>query len=292
MTEGDRRNNYDFNLFQNNLIKKKARKNVMKKLFVIMLTVFMLAACSSTTPNKGQDTDQKDNQTVETTFEDELIEPKTIIIGTSPDYPPYESLDAQTNELVGFDVDLLNALVAKLDGYEIEWRYMEFDTIVSAVQTKQVDLGVSGFSYDPEKQVAFTDIYYNAGQTVLVKKDSNIHSASDLNGKVVAAQIGTTCLDLAKEIEGAEVVTATDAKILVEALKTGAYDGVCLDTTVAMSYVNTDPNLTVLDEELASDSYAIVVNSEHTKLVEKLNELLADFMQTEEYQALCDKWGM
>ena len=65
-------------------------------------------------------------------------------------------------------------MVSKLDGYEVVWQKMEFDTIVSAVQTGTIDFGVSGFSYDPEKQVLFTDTYYDAGQTVLVLKDSRI----------------------------------------------------------------------------------------------------------------------
>lgn len=279
MSESDRRNN----LNTNNRINKMKENKIMKKALLIMITVFMLVACSSNS-----------NQTPETekTFEDELISEKTIIIGTSPDYPPYETLDSATGELIGFDIDLMNALVAKLDGYQIEWKQMEFDTIVTAVQTKQVDLGVSGFSYDPEKQVLFSDTYYKAGQTVLVKADSGIHSAEDLNGKLVAAQLGTTCVDLANSIEGAEVVTATDAKILVEALKSGAYDGVCLDTSVALNYVEADSSLAVLDNELASDTYALITSKENTALIAKLNELLAEFIETEEYSALLAKWGM
>lgn len=262
----------------------------MKKVILLLIAMFMLVACSSTqTPT---DTENTETAQTEETFESELLSENTIIIATSPDYPPYESIDSETGELIGFEIDLMNAIVEQLDGYTIEWRQMEFDTIVSAVQLKQVDLGVSGFSYDPEKQVLFSDIYYDAGQTVLVKADSGIHTAEDLNGKLIAAQIGTTCVELAQSIEGAEVVTATDAKVLVEALKTGAYDGVCLDTSVAMNYVNADDSLTVLDEELASDSYGLITSTDNDLLIAKINELLQEYMSTDAYQELLTKWGM
>lgn len=269
---------------------KKKENRQMKKIILLLIAVFMLVACSSTqTPT---DTENTETAQTEETFESELLSDNTIIIATSPDYPPYESIDSETGELIGFEIDLMNAIVEQLDGYTIEWRQMEFDTIVSAVQLKQVDLGVSGFSYDPEKQVLFSDIYYNAGQTVLVKADSGIHTAEDLNGKLIAAQIGTTCVELAQSIEGAEVVTATDAKVLVEALKTGAYDGVCLDTSVAINYVNSDDSLAVLDEELASDSYGLITSTDNDLLIAKINELLEEYMSTDAYQELLTKWGM
>lgn len=261
----------------------------MKKIVLVLIALFMLVACSS---NNNSTNNSNNSGNDNTTFESELITEKNIIIATSPDYPPYETIDSTTGEIVGFEIDLMDALVSKLDGYTIEWRQMEFDSIVSAVQLKQVDLGVSGFSYDPKKQVLFSDIYYHAGQTVLVKSDSGIHTVEDLNGKLIAAQLGTTCVDSANAIEGAEVVTATDAKVLVEGLKTGAYDGVCLDTSVALSYVNANSDLAVLDEELASDSYALITNSENTKLIEEINGLLNEYMQSSEYQDLLAKWGM
>lgn len=286
MSESDRRSK------NKKLIKKYKKKEnrQMKKVILLLIAMFMLVACSSTqTPT---DTENTETAQTEETFENELLSENTIIIATSPDYPPYESIDSETGELIGFEIDLMNAIVEQLDGYTIEWRQMEFDTIVSAVQLKQVDLGVSGFSYDPEKQVLFSDIYYDAGQTVLVKADSGIHTAEDLNGKLIAAQIGTTCVELAQSIEGAEVVTATDAKVLVEALKTGAYDGVCLDTSVAMNYVNADDSLTVLDEELASDSYGLITSTDNDLLIAKINELLQEYMSTDAYQELLTKWGM
>ena len=264
----------------------------MKKLLIVLFALFLLVGCG----NKQEETVSQNQEAAPSKeieeWEKELIEPKIIYVGTSPDYPPFESLD-DNNNIVGFDVDVFEAVVSKLDGYKVEWQPMEFDTIVSAVQTGTVDFGVSGFSYDPEKQVLFTDTYYDAGQTVLVLKDSGYKTVADLKGKTIGVQLGTTCVDSAKEsIEDVNLVTGTDVGVLVNALKQGQYDGVCLDSVVANNFVKSDSAFTVLDEALISDAYCMITASEKTKLMDKINSLLVEFVNSDEYTALIDKWGM
>lgn len=249
----------------------------MKKLFIALALLMVLAGCG-----QGKET--------ATTYQDELISSSEVIVATSPDYPPYESIDESSGEIVGFDIDLMNK-VAELLGLEIKWQAMEFSTIVSAVQTGQVDLGVSGFSYDPEKQVAFSDAYYSSSQTILYLKDDSYDDIDDFKGKKIAAQLGTTCYELMSTYEGIEVVTGTDAAVLVEALRTGAYDGVCLDTPVASNYIANNDEFSML-EPIAEDSYSIITASDNTLLIEAINDALNSFMLTDEYQDMLAKWGI
>lgn len=255
----------------------------MKKILVLVLCLLVLAGCGSNKKEEVASTGEA--------WENQLIEKGKIYVGTSPDYPPFESLDDNGNP-IGFDIDVFEAVVSKLDGYEVVWQKMEFDTIVSAVQTGTIDFGVSGFSYDPEKQVLFTDTYYDAGQTVMVLKDSGIKKASDLDGKKVAAQLGTTCYDAAKENLKADLSTGTDVGVLVNALKEGQYDGVCLDTVVAENYVKNDSSFVLIDEPLVTDAYSMITKTENKELMDKINGLLVEFVQSAEYQALITKWGM
>ncbi len=248
----------------------------MKKLVALLLTLIILTSCSS-------------NEEA-AVYTDELITQGTLIVATSPDYPPYESIDESTGEIVGFDIDVMETIAENLD-LEISWQSMEFSTIVSAVQTGQVDLGISGFSYDPQKQVAFSDPYYTSSQTILYLKDDNYETVDDFAGKTVAAQLGTTCYDLISGYESIETVTGTDAAVLVEALRTGAYDGVCLDTPVAQNYVNNNTDFTMLDP-IAEDSYSIITSSDNELLIAKINEELASFMATDAYDKLLIKWGI
>ena len=83
-------------------------------------------------------------------------EAQNIIIAMSPDYPPFDDLTT-SGELTGFDYDMGEWLFTWLNengyNYTHEWKQMSFDTIISAIQTDQVDLGISGFTYAEDRKV-------------------------------------------------------------------------------------------------------------------------------------------
>lgn len=114
---------------------------------------------------------------------DKVKEKGVVTVGNSPDYPPFESI-GDNGERVGFDVDLLNAMTAKM-GLKIQWVTMEFSAIVTAVRSGQVDMGMSGFSITPERaeQVGFSSPYIASGQVIVTRTDSDIKGVADLNGK-------------------------------------------------------------------------------------------------------------
>ena len=250
----------------------------MKKMFKIAAVAAMVLGCSACS-----------NTQEETTWENQLIEENKLIVGISPDYPPYESLE--NGEMVGFDVDMM-AELEKYLGVEVEFEQMTFSTIVDAVNLGQVDVGVSGFTYDPERQVLFSDPYLESAQVILTKNDSGIESAADLNGKVVGAQLGTTGADAAAEIEGTTVELNQDANILVEALKAGQMDAVVIDILVAQNYEASDSSLVVLEEPLIDEENGIICSTSNELLMEALNDAIAQFKESDAYEELKTKWGM
>ncbi|MEH7662549.1 transporter substrate-binding domain-containing protein, partial [Bacillus velezensis] len=84
-----------------------------------------------------------------------------LIMGTSADYKPFEYKDG--DQITGFDVDLAKAL-GKKTGYDVEVQDMDFNSLITALKSKQVDMILSGMTPTPErkKQVDFSDIYYTA----------------------------------------------------------------------------------------------------------------------------------
>ena len=136
-------------------------------------------------------------------------ETQNIIIGISPDYPPYDDLTAD-GQLTGYDYEMGEWLFGWLEdngyNYSHEWKQMSFDTIISAIQADQVDLGISGFTYDSERKVLFSEPYLESAEVALVNADNDeINTLDDLVGKAIGAQLGTTGESCANEIEGATV---------------------------------------------------------------------------------------
>ncbi len=251
----------------------------MKKILKLTAVAAMVLGCSACSQTQEE----------EISWQDQLIEENTLIVGISPDYPPYESLE--NGEMVGFDVDMM-AELEKYLGVNVEFEQMTFSTIVDAVNLGQVDVGVSGFTYDPERQVLFSDPYLESAQVILTKKDSGIESAADLSGKVVGAQLGTTGADAAAEIEGASVELNQDANILVEALKAGQMDAVVVDLLVAQNYEESDSSLVVLDEPLVDEENGIICSTSNELLMDALNDAIAQFKESDAYEELKTKWGM
>lgn len=238
---------------------------------------FTMAACSSST-----EADKESDSTVK----------ETILIGISPDYPPYESKTTD-GEIVGFDPDMTAWLFEYLNengyNYDYEFVELEFKTIISSLQAGQIDLGISGFTYDPERQGIFSDSYYDSAQVIVVTEDSEITGAADLNGKLVGAQQGTTGEEAANSIEGATVNAVTDAKLMMETLKANGIDAAILDRVVAENYVAAG-GYKIVGEEL-TDEYNLIYSSEaNQELMDQINQAIEAFKESDAYEELVAKW--
>ena len=256
----------------------------MKKILSLLLVLaFILTGCSA-------------NEKTAQSIDDEVLEIGKLVVGISADYPPFESLDLNNN-LIGYDVDMANTLVSKIttaDGqtYVAEFVQMDFSTIISALQTGQVDVGIAAFSYDPNRQCLFTDPYYLSAQVICVLKDYGINTLDDLNGKTVAAGEGTVGYEAASQISGVTMTSPGDYLQQFEMLKNNQIDAVVCDQKVAEGFVSTNSSLKVLDEKLAEDNLCITVKEGNTYILEALNTAIKSFVENGESDALKEKWGL
>lgn len=146
-------------------------------LAIILAATFVLSGCDDKKDNSPKNNSQDNSQTI-------------LRVGTSGAYPPFESRDANGN-LVGFDVDVLNAIGKKLN-YKIEWTTAEFSGLFGMLDTHRIDTIANLVSVTPERQkkYLFSKDYAYDGAQLVVKKDSNIQNLSDLKGKVLGAMLG------------------------------------------------------------------------------------------------------
>ena len=219
----------------------------------------------------------------------------TISIGTSPDYPPYESYAEDNKTLVGFDVDMVEILEGYMNEgetkYELEFVPMSFDTIVTQLQADQLDLGISGFSYSEDRKVEWSTPYCSSSQVIIVPTGSNIKSIDDLDGKVIGTQSGSTGEEAANTVKGAKVITIADVKLLFENLRANQYDAIVTDYSVGKNYVE-NADFEMLDDYLLEEENFIVAKEGNTEIIKIVNEAVEKFIASDDYIKLTDKYGI
>jgi polar amino acid transport system substrate-binding protein len=117
-----------------------------------------------------------------------------IKVGTSADYPPFESVDESGNK-VGFDIDLMTEIAKRLD-VKLEWVDMPFDSLIAAVQEGKIDASISAFNYneDRDKMIDFSEAYYTSEDAFTVADGftGTIVNPEDVAAYKVGVQTGTT----------------------------------------------------------------------------------------------------
>lgn len=219
---------------------------------------------------------------------------KVWLVGTDALYPPFGFKDDKTGDLVGFDVDIINA-IAKEEGYTTKIQNLNFDGLIPAMQTGSLDIAISDMTITEErgKTVAFTAPYYKAGTGLVVGKDNTtIHSFKDLPGKRIGVSIGATGAEVAHDIKDAKIREFNTIADAFLELKNGGVDAVINDTPVNEYYVATKgkDSAKTITEELNIQDLGIAVKKGNGALLTKLDEGLKKIKANGEYQKIYIKW--
>ena len=170
---------------------------------------------------------------------------------------------------------------------------MEFNSIITAVQSGKADLGLAGMTVTDERKqsVDFTDSYATGIQSVIVKEGSSIKSIDDLKGKKIGVQLATTGDIYAKDDFGEENVEeynkGADA---VMALTSGKIDAVIIDNQPAKSFVETTDSLQILDTDYVQEDYAAAIQKGNTDLLNAVNGALKELKEDGTIQKILDKY--
>jgi polar amino acid transport system substrate-binding protein len=171
---------------------------------------------------------------------------------------------------------------------------MNFDGIIAAVEANSVDIGLSAFTITPDRQkmVDFSMPYYRSGLILAVSKNNNgIKSIDDLKGKTIAAQIGTTGYDRAKEVPGATVKPFDHIPEALLDVKSGDAAALINDLPVSAYYVNQSPNdYKLVGDTLDSEYYGIVVAKNKPQILQQINDGLNKLKASGEFATIYKKW--
>ena len=254
----------------------------MKKLTAFALALVMalglLAGCGSS---------NSDNNTPAGDDASDAAKTK-LVVATSPDFPPFESLEG--SEVVGIEVDILKKVAEKM-GMELDLQQMDFDSVIPGVQAGKFDLGMSGITVTDKRKenVDFSSVYFMAAQAIVVTADSGIIGKADLEGKKVSIQTGTTAEEYCMG-NGYEVLAFTANNDAAAALTAGKVDAWVVDNEVALAMAP-ELGLTVLDEAMTSEPYAFAFQK-GSELVAPFNEALDALLADGTVEQIFQQYGV
>ena len=218
--------------------------------------------------------------------------PKTLTMGTSADYKPFEFHDTSSGQdkIVGYDIDVAERIAKDL-GFELKITDMDFNVLIPALQSKRVDFVMSGVTLTAErkKSIDFSDIYYVVQNTILAKKDGGLTTEASLNGKIVGTQLGSVQQEVAKKIPGAKLETRNKISDLIQELNAGRIDAAIVEDVSAKSYINTYPNLQFSVLKGNEEGYAIAF-PKGSNLVQPFNRAIAAMQQDGTLTQFEQKW--
>ena len=262
--------NYTYNIC---ILNKLLGKGIfdMKKILAFVLVAIMaisLTACVNAKPT----------------------EKETLVMATNATFPPYEYYDG--DEIVGIDAEIAKAIADKL-GMELRIDDMEFNSIITAVNSGQADIGMAGMTIteDRKQSVDFSDSYATGVQVVIVTQDSPIQTVDDLAGKKIGVQLTTTGDIYATDEFGKDyVVQFNKGADAVLALKNGQVDAVIIDNQPAKAFVDQNEGLKILETEYANEDYCIAFKKGNDELREKVNNALNELIADGTVQDIIDKY--
>ncbi|WP_457942055.1 transporter substrate-binding domain-containing protein [Caproiciproducens sp. LBM24188] len=266
------------------------------KLAAIVLAVAMavsMGACSSagtTAASSGA------SSAAASTTIDKIKADGYITMSTNAEFEPFEYKDG--DKVTGIDVEIAQKVADKL-GVQLKVNDIAFDTLITELNSGKSNFVAAGMSVteDRQKNVDFSDTYFYASQAIIVTKDSPIKLPSDLNGKKVGVQQGTTgdtyCTneDGKNDIKVSSVERYNKGVDAVADLMNGKIDAVVIDSFPATKFVEKNSDkLVKLNDALTVEKYAIAVKKGDKEMLDTINNVLSDMKSSGELDKIIEKY--
>lgn len=255
------------------------------KLFILLITV-SLAILTIACTKKQVNSDTLEN----------ILKRDRIIVGVKYDTKPFGYIDEKQN-LKGFDIDLARYIAQNIlgDPNKVEFKQVTPSTRILSLNSGQVDMVIATMTMTKKRKeiIDFSTPYYTAGQAVLVTKNSDIKSMSDLNGKRVIIIFGSTAEQNLRLIApNSKVIGFKTYTNAYSALKQGRADAITSDDIILSNYANLDNSLKLLPFRYTKEPYAIGFRKgeESVSLINRVNSIISDMQINGELNKLKAKW--
>lgn len=208
-------------------------------------------------------------------------------------YEPFEFEGDGPSGYTGFDIELLDA-VATANDLELSVADVEFDGILGNLEAGTCDVVASAVTITDERaeQADFTDPYFDAEQSLLVKSDSGIAGLDDLTGATIGVQSGTTGESYANDNtpQGAEIKAFDGADALFAAIESEDIDAILQDFPVNAYRATQDDTVEVVEEFTTDEQYGFAIKKDNGDLLTMLNDGLDQVRSDGDYDSLYETY--
>ncbi len=225
---------------------------------------------------------------------------KNIRVGTEGAFPPFNSIDA-SGQLVGFDIEIGNALCAKMKA-NCTWVAQEWDGIIPALLAQKYDVIIASMfiTEKRKKKVAFSNPYYTAAMTLVAPKDSSTtdYSQAAMAGKKIGAQNSTTQSDYISAVYPDSDLRfyATQDEVNLD-LSNGRLDFQVSDLIPMLEWTEGENGTccelvgkAITDSKWVGDGVGMAARQEDADLIDMLNTALDEIVADGTYTAINDKY--
>ncbi len=230
---------------------------------------------------------------------DKIIERDMLIVGITTESKPFGFISSTTNEPEGFDIDVARYIAKDMLDSERKIKFVSIspEKRIEAITSEQVDMVVATLSITPQRQylIDFTQPYYMAGQTALVREDSDIYTFSDLRDKTTIIILGTTA---EKNIRGiiptARIIGFKSYNNAFKAFADGSGDAISTDNTILSGFLMDNTGYRILKNKISKEPYGIGIKQTENdeKLKNNLNIIINRMHKDGTLKNLKEKWQL
>lgn len=256
---------------------------------ISLLAVFMLAACG------GKDTSGDSKGTGKDTLAS-IKDRDKIIFGVKTDTRLFGLKNPSSGDIEGFDIDISKQLAKDILGDEkkAEFKEVTSKTRIPMLQNGDIDAITATMTITAErkKEVDFSDVYFEAGQSLLVKKGSSIKSTEDLGkgSKVLAVKGSTSSQNIREKAPDASVLEFENYAEAFTALKAGQGDALTTDNAILYGMADENKQYQLTGETFTDEPYGIAVKKGQSGLVKEINASLKKMKADGRYEKIYKKW--
>ncbi|MBP6869324.1 amino acid ABC transporter substrate-binding protein [Candidatus Babeliales bacterium] len=228
---------------------------------------------------------------------DTITNKNVLVVGISPDYPPYAQIDLETGKVVGLEVDIITEIAHRLDK-TLQIKDMPFNSLIIELISGQIDVIAAGLCPTPErkKNILFSTSYIDNDENIVISKKENpeITDLQDLYGKPVAVNIGYTADTFLSNYPQIELVRLKSPADGFMALQTNSVYGFAIAQSIFNNFIKKhhqadDYNFFYLPA--STDACALAYAKYSSKLQAEIDPIIQQMIEDGTMQTIKKKWG-